>query len=235
MTQPQVQQRLITNQPIPNPNKLYVNSPIGVRKKDRCWNTYDMGVFEQNGEDYYRYLGSYHRTYSHFLLETFCPFKHDNGQWYALYSPTYDRTSLLGLPDCKHICDEVKTGFCPTSYYVPKYRIYNHLYEKPYITADIEEFAELDADNEPYIEGYTSFGFVAGCVWGDDTSWKIEMLDLSKAPEGIITRSQPFGYCGLPARMSLADCILVKWYEPYDKTPYAYVEVTCASGRTINL
>lgn len=42
-------------------------------------------------------------------------------------------------------------------------------------------------------------GFVAGCVWGDDSSWKIQYLDLSRADEGIIKREERFG------RISLAD------------------------------
>ena len=46
-------------------------------------------------------------------------------------------------------------------------------------------------------------GFVAGCVWGDDSSWKIEYLDLRKADEGIIKREARFGYIELPAHLDL--------------------------------
>lgn len=46
-------------------------------------------------------------------------------------------------------------------------------------------------------------GFVAGCIWGDDSSWKIEYLDLSKADEGIIKREARFGYIEMPAHLDL--------------------------------
>jgi hypothetical protein len=46
-------------------------------------------------------------------------------------------------------------------------------------------------------------GFIAGCVWGDDSSWKIQYLDLSRADEGIIKREERFGYIELPSHLSL--------------------------------
>jgi len=46
-------------------------------------------------------------------------------------------------------------------------------------------------------------GFVAGCIWGDDTSWKIEYLDLSRADEGIIKREARFGYISMPSHLDL--------------------------------
>jgi hypothetical protein len=53
----------------------------------------------------------------------------------------------------------------------------------------------------------TSHGFVAGCAWWDDTSWKIQYLDLSEVDKGIIKRSEKFGYVEMPDDMSLSDCI----------------------------
>jgi hypothetical protein len=50
-------------------------------------------------------------------------------------------------------------------------------------------------------------GFVAGCIWGDDSSWKIEYLDLSRADEGIIKREARFGYVELASGEDLADAI----------------------------
>ena len=50
-------------------------------------------------------------------------------------------------------------------------------------------------------------GFVAGCVWGDDTSWKIEHLDLSRADEGIIKRDARFGYIEMPHHLDLDKAI----------------------------
>ena len=52
-----------------------------------------------------------------------------------------------------------------------------------------------------------TMGFVAGCVWGDDSSWKIQYLDLSKADEGILKRDERFGYIELPHKMTLQEAI----------------------------
>lgn len=54
---------------------------------------------------------------------------------------------------------------------------------------------------------YHSFGFVAGCLWGDDSSWKIQYLDLSDAEKGIVKREERFGYIELPETLSLKEAI----------------------------
>ncbi len=43
------------------------------------------------------------------------------------------------------------------------------------------------------------FGFVWGCHWGDDSSCKVQHLDLSRISEGIITRTARYG------RLPIAD------------------------------
>jgi hypothetical protein len=50
-------------------------------------------------------------------------------------------------------------------------------------------------------------GFVAGCVWGDDSSWKIQYLDVSRIAEGIIKRDDRFGYIELPDELTLKQAI----------------------------
>jgi hypothetical protein len=68
----------------------------------------------------------------------------------------------------------------------------------------------------PMLSGYAlaygnwlslDIGFVAGCLWGDDKSWKLEVIDLSLAAEGIITRSARFGHVQL-GKMPLAEAVL---------------------------
>lgn len=54
---------------------------------------------------------------------------------------------------------------------------------------------------------YSPFGFVAGCVWGDDSTYKIQYLDLSEAEKGIVKREERFGYIALPENLSLKDAI----------------------------
>ena len=50
-------------------------------------------------------------------------------------------------------------------------------------------------------------GFVWGCKWGDDSSWKVECLDLSRVAEGVLKRDSRLGYYELPNKISLQDAI----------------------------
>ena len=47
------------------------------------------------------------------------------------------------------------------------------------------------------------FGFVWGCVWGDDSSWKVQHLDVSGVSEGVILRDDRFGYLKLATNSKL--------------------------------
>lgn len=58
-------------------------------------------------------------------------------------------------------------------------------------------------------------GFVAGCVWGDDSSWKLEVFDLQRAAEGVISRSARFGYLELANKMPLAEAVLLDSFPPH--------------------
>lgn len=137
-------------------------------------------------------VGSYTRNYGAFY-NTFFPFQQGD-QWYALYSKDYETTSVMELPSCKHLAD-TEEGFCPVEFYVPT-------------PADIPDYDES--------ENYTlqgTFGFAAGCVWGDDSGgWKCEFLDLSRIKEGIVTMDGRLGYFEL-ANRPLKDCISWNLYQ----------------------
>ena len=60
-------------------------------------------------------------------------------------------------------------------------------------------------------------GFVAGCVWGDDSSWKIQYLDLSRADQGKLVREARFGYIELPSRLNLDAAIEIDDAEEADE------------------
>lgn len=128
-------------------------------------------------------IGEYVRRYSSFY-NTFCPFEL-NGKWYALYSADYTTTRVMTLPQCEDLCGQKPDtfGFCPVDFYVPK-----------------SEWGECK---------HYPFGFLAGCVWGDDWSWKVRFIDLSKIEDKILTIDQRFGYHELPAGVDLKDAITV--------------------------
>lgn len=82
--------------------------------------------------------------------------------------------------------------------------------------AEKEKYAKENSEwyeRNPIISQFAKFGFVSGCVWGDDGSWKIQFLDLTKADQGIIVRDARFGYLELPVNVTLADAI--DFYEDY--------------------
>lgn len=128
-------------------------------------------------------IGEYVRKYSSFY-NTFYPFEL-NGNWYTLYSADYTTTRVMTLPDCKDLCGEEResSGFCPVDFYVPKseYGQYKHY----------------------------PFGFMSGCVWGDDSSWKVRFIDLSKIEEKTLIIDERFGYHELPDGISLKDAVTV--------------------------
>jgi len=175
-------------------NEIVVDRPTysakPIKKIDNgkgYWGYEEIGVFDGDKQ-----IGSYIRNYSAFY-NTFFPFKR-GGKWYALYSKDYTSTRLMELPSCKDLGGEKHDtfGFCPVDYYVPMYK------------DDEWNNDEVRDDGEEYL----AYGFVAGCVWGDDSSWKIEMLDLSKVDEGIIKRKHQFGYIEEPDDVScLKDAI----------------------------
>ena len=138
-------------------------------------------------------VGKYVRSYPTFY-RTFFHFRRQ-GIDYALYSPHYTGTRILALPECADIGGETpkSMGFCPIDYYVPC-------------------FDDTAAEEHDLL--YVDCGFVAGCVWGDDSSYKIQFLDLSRVREGIMTRDDRFGYIVLPEKISLADAVSTHLYDP---------------------
>lgn len=126
---------------------------------------------------------SYERNYG--LLHTFEPFRQD-GREYALVSPQYTGTSVLDLATGRVIAEEPVSpgGFCPVGFYVPDWW---DVHDGSVIPGS--EYWKAD------LEWPTGrFGFVWGCVWGDDSSWKLQYLDLTGIKSGVIRRDERFGY-----------------------------------------
>ena len=151
-----------------------------------------VSVFERTPAEV-RKIGEYPRNHVG-IYDTFHPFRL-NGNWYALYSRDYTATRVMELPTCRDIAGEEpeSDGFCPVDFYVPY------------------------TDERVIASGHAGqFGFVAGCTWGDDSSWKIQYLDLSGIESGIFSRQERFGYLSMPAGRRLAECISFDSYYPPD-------------------
>ena len=87
-----------------------------------------------------------------------------------------------------------ENGFCPVGFYVPDWW-------------DLHDGSKLPGSMHwrPADDEWPSgdFGFVWGCVWGDDSSWKVQHLNLSRVSEGVILRDDRFGYLKLATNSKL--------------------------------
>jgi hypothetical protein len=72
---------------------------------------------------------------------------------------------------------------------------------------------------------YYPFGFVAGCLWGDDSSWKIQYLDLSEAEKGVIKREERFGYIELPNNIDLRAAVSMYGYGKDEESYSNYIRI----------
>lgn len=190
------------------------------------WNGSIMEVYYRDDHGNEEVLGEYTRNYPNFGEETFAPFLL-NGKQFALYSKDYTCTRVMSLPDCHDIGGEPSAahGFCPTDLWVPLEYVFlnpkgmqvgeeTRYHTLSCIDSEEEDVKPLDkrlnAGFKNHVQyfidsGYelllvrsASFGLVAGCVWGDDSSWKLQRIDLSNADKGEIKRDAPWGYVELP-------------------------------------
>lgn len=129
----------------------------------------------------------------HAMWSTFEPFRQGDRDL-ALISRDYTRTAVLDLRTGDVIAEEeiayydaARTqpgaGFCPVGFYVPDWWDVND-------GSIIPGSRFWDADDE-WPTG--DFGFVWGCYWGDDSSWKVQYLDLRDVQRGVIRRDDRFG------------------------------------------
>jgi hypothetical protein len=184
-----------------------------------AWTGLRVGVYRlTDGQE--ELVGEYTRNYPS-LFSTFFSFQAE-GMDLALYSPSYTATRILALPECVDLGGEEpgSHGFCPVELFVPTY---TEVESTPIVNGKPLQFRRNnpkpgDLSSEKYSVitplTYYPFGFVAGCVWGDDSTWKIQYLDLSRAAEGILKREERFGYVELPENVKLSDAI--------DMTDYLY-------------
>jgi len=172
-------------------------------------------------------IGEYTRNYPGFGETTFEPFE-IGSEWYALYSRDYTATRVMKLPDCLDLGGEEPDagGFCPVEFYVPRYKKVivkdrnGRQDEEWRFESDADRHSGQQADQYGYQRTFGPWlslttGFVAGCVWGDDSTWKLEVIDLSRAAEGIVSRSDRFGHVQLAHGISLADSIHLDRYMPH--------------------
>ena len=183
-----------------------------IQYKPGTWRGLKIGVFRSEGESEEQ-VGEYERNYPT-LYRTFFPFQKE-GKDFALYSPDYTVTRIMELPTCKDIGGEEpqSNGFCPVDLYVPAFVVREFRRQSGEVaryTVNKPEERDLKDTEDSKVAiplQYYPFGFVAGCIWGDDSSWKIQYLDLSKSERGLIKRDDRFGYIEMPYALNLKESI----------------------------
>ena len=168
----------------PMPRDRYTARATVVRHGPATWETSEVEVLDGATP-----IARFERNYR--MLRTFEPFRQGD-RTFALLSPNYTGTSVMDLDTGELVASELDgpNGFCPAGFYVPDWW-------------DVHDGRTLPgsllwrSDHE-WPAG--DFGFVWGCVWGDDWSWKVQYLDLSAVRDGILRRDDRFGYVSLAAK-----------------------------------
>jgi hypothetical protein len=162
----------------------------------------------------------YERNYS--LLQTFEPFR-QGGREFALISRDYTRTAVLDLDTGQVVAEEADAsgaGFCPVGFYVPDWWDVND--------SSIIPGSEYWNSDREWPTG--DFGFVWGCVWGDDSSWKVQYLDLSRVREGVIRREERFGYVELATIGYKSPCLTLDADPALRSDPPRFITVSRYQG-----
>lgn len=205
-----------------------------VENSPGTWNSSQVVICREDSS--LKAIGEYRRNYPNYSRETFYPFKAVDGNWYALYSAHYTATRVMRLHEdrIEDWCgeDPASSGFCPTEIYVPQYHTFKSSYKHGDETKEFDYYLvdnECDKEEDFFKEDagkistdYCKFGFLCGCVWGDDTSWKLRYIDLSEVPNKKLTISDKFGYWQLPTDLKLKQCINMRNWEPN----HSWVELT---------
>lgn len=183
-----------------------------IKNEPGVWDSTKVAIFR--GEDF---IGEYIRNMSDYSKSTFYPFM-VAGAWYALYSADYTATRIMKLNEksIEDWCGEDSDphGFCPTEFYIPRY-----IHTSPNafsVDCDIDQSTfdlYMQSPNMVTTES-CDFGFLSGCVWGDDSSWKLKYVDLSRVPEKELSITEKFGHWVLPDSLTLKECVTMTTWQP---------------------
>jgi hypothetical protein len=161
------------------------------------WDSTLVEVFRQCDLGELERVCAYERDYV--MFQTFEPFRQGKREL-ALISHHYTRTAVLDLVSGAVIAEETEGpqggGFCPVGFYVPDWW---DVHDDSIIPG-----SEYWGDHMEWPVG--DFGFVWGCQWGDDSSWKLQYIDLRHAQDGVITRDERFGYVPLATGHYVSPC-----------------------------
>lgn len=160
-------------------------------------------------------------TRNHAMFATFEPFR-QRGRDFALVSRDYGKSAVLDLATGEIIAEQpdAKGSFCPVGFYVPDWW-------------DLHDGSILPGSpswSTDYELPQGNFGFVWGCLWGDDSSWKVQWLDLSRVAEGVLVREERFGYVELSTRDWSSPALSLDPPPPGGTAPPPFIKVRLGEG-----
>jgi hypothetical protein len=169
----------------PKPRDKWAVRTTTVSNGPHAWASTEVEVCRRMPEGLVT-AAKYLRDYA--MLGTFEPFRQGKRE-YALVSRNYVSTAVIDLSTGEVVAEEpvVSHGFCPVGFYVPDWWDIHD--------GSIIPGSEYWNSDKEWPNG--NLGFVWGCIWGDDSSWKLQRLDLSRVADGIIGRDDAFGYIEL--------------------------------------
>jgi hypothetical protein len=207
------------------PRAPYVLYHEKVNSGRGSWDIFNCEVRRVAGDGAEVRVGTFQYSYSSGIDKIFCPFQASDDRWYCLYATSYTTLSLACLEGDKiDRLDSLNDGFCPVECAIP----FELKYENQYID-DPKHRTSYDHSFDPvelmkeYEDGteesghlrHTNFGFYAGCVWGDDSSWKMRFLDLREVPQGkLIHDEAALGYHPLPKNLDIKQAVTGFWVNP---------------------
>lgn len=195
-----------------------------VETSEKHWNQTRVEIFKSDKNLIQHKIGEYIRNYHiHSMArDTFKPFR-KNGKWYALYSANYTAPRIMDLDTGEDIggMENDSGAMCAVEFYIPTYFCYNEFSiinnrKEHWIFPnnpgdDLEEqLDDFRTSENAYTWGYYPFAFMSGCIWGDDGSYNVELLDLREADKGIIKLDNRLNYMDLPRSYWSSDKIKLK-------------------------
>jgi hypothetical protein len=210
---------------LPKPRDKFVIKTSAKPNQPGTWDSTRVEVFRRNiSADSIERICEYERN--HAMFQTFEPFR-QGGREYALISRDYTMSAVLDLASGKVIAEEVQDGssgdgFCPAGFYVPDWWDVND--------GSIIPGSEFWGTDDEWPIGH--FGFVWGCNWGDDSSWKVQYLDLSDIQQGRIIRSERFAYVELDTSGFESPCIKLDIEAQTKTAPPHFIRLSRNKGIT---
>jgi len=99
-------------------------------------------------------------------------------------------------------------GFCPVDFRVIDWRdrFTDESPNQTYSYGKGDDRVEKLVHTDEKLYSLTGqWALYTGCVWGDDSSWKLRYIDLSRISEGVVTSEDRFGYFPLSGSLDAVE------------------------------